>query len=489
MKTKTLTALLLIISALGVSQTAEDALRYSRVFYSGTARFNGLGGAFGALGADFSTLATNPGGIGLYQGSEVTFTLAPHIANTSGTYNGFSTSDSRVNFGIGNFGSVFSINLTSMGVRSVVKRINFGFGMNRQNDFSNRVSIAGPNMKNSLITSYVNVLNENRVRPADIMDSYPFDIGRAWDANLIVFDSASSLYSCDAQYGGVMQSKLITSYGSMNELDIAMGVNIADQLFVGLNFGIPFINYYEASIYQENRLSDTIPEFIALQYNYNLQTRGTGFNIKFGMIYRPTNWLRLGASVHTPTWFSNMKDEWSSSMSSQFQTSAWNYTSYSPIGYYDYKLRTPFRAMGSLAFIIGHMGLVSADYEYVNYSQARFNSDFDSYTSVNNTIENSYRSWGNIRIGTEWVFGDFRVRGGFAYFSNPYDGAMSNTNNSERLQASGGIGYRSKYFFADLTYVWARTYQNYYLYDATMVAPADLTLNSHSVLTTVGFRF
>ena len=173
-------------------------------------------------------------------------------------------------------------------------------------------------------------------------------------------------------------------------------------------------------------------------------------------------------------------------MTSRFSVHDWITSAYSPFGNFNYCFTTPFRAMGSLAFIIGSYGLVSADYEYVNYSQARFNSTQDSFSDVNNEISSGYRSWGNLRIGTEWRLGDFRVRGGFAYFSNPY---KQGTNNTERYQASGGFGYRSKYFFADVTYVWSQMKQEYYLYDRTMVPAASITNNTHTVYTTIGFRF
>jgi hypothetical protein len=181
-----------------------------------------------------------------------------------------------------------------------------------------------------------------------------------------------------------------------------------------------------------------------------------------------------------------MHDEWFSSMQSSFTTTAWNAIRYSPMGNYDYRLTTPFRAMGSLAFIIGTQGLISADYEYVNYSQARFNSTYDNYADINSEISSSYRSWGNLRFGTEWRLGLFRLRGGFAYFSNPYS---NGSNNSEKFQASGGFGFRSKHFFADATYVWTKMKQDYYLYNPEMVNPSQNTMYTHTVLTTVGIRF
>ncbi|MDP1622104.1 MAG: hypothetical protein Q8M08_07165 [Bacteroidales bacterium] len=468
------------------AQTAEDALRFSRVFYSGTARFNGLSGAFGAVGADFSTLATNPAGIGLYTASEMTLTLAPTIGYSSTMYNGTNASDNRLNFGVGNFGVIFNINPYSKNKSGVIKNINVGFGFNRQNDFNNRVAINGVNSKNSLMQSYANTLNAEKTPPAYIQEDFPFDIGLAYGTNLVFHDSATNKYYSDAEFGGVIQNKLISTYGSMNELDLSVGANIADKLFVGMTFGVPTINFYQNSIYKETRTNDTIPNFISLNYRYNLHTRGTGINLKVGLIYKPAGWVRIGASIHTPTWFPTMRDQWSASMQSTFTNPEWNSTQYSPIGTYDYRLTTPFRAMGSLALIIGQFGLVSADYEYVNYSQARFNSSYDSYDDVNKVIETDYQSYGNIRVGTEWRVYNFRVRGGFGYFSNPYTGG---TNNSERFQVSGGIGYRLKHFFTDVTYVWTKMNQDYYLYDPGMVNPAIISNYTNTVSATVGIRF
>ncbi len=480
---------LLIISSISLvnAQTAEDALRFSRVYYNGTARFNGLSGAFGAVGADFSTLATNPAGLGLYNGSEMTFTIAPSVGSTSSIYNGTSASDNQVNFGIGNFGFVFNASPYAKGQSGSIRKISVGIGFNRQNDFNNRVVIHGLNMENSMMQSYANTMNTKHVTPSTVQDTDPFDLGLAYGANLIGYNPDTRLFYCDAPHGGLLQEKIINTSGSMNELDLSLGANIDDKLYLGMTIGVPSINYYESSSYSETKADTSVHNFYSLNYRYDLHTHGSGVNLKFGVIYKPVNWARIGVSIHTPTWYPNLRDQWSGSMQSTFSDStAWNATKYSPVGTYDYQLTTPFRAMGSLAFIIGQYGLVSADYEYVNYSQARFNSAQDSYQDVNSQIQSSYQSWGNIRIGTEWRLADFRVRGGFGYFSDPY---KSQVNNSERFQVSGGLGYRGKHFFADLAYVWSRMSQDYYLYDPAMVKPSAITYNTNTVLASIGVRF
>ena len=62
---------LLLFSFFVSAQNEEDALRFSRQTPFGSARVTAMGGAFGALGGDLTTLSTNPGGIGVFRKSEI----------------------------------------------------------------------------------------------------------------------------------------------------------------------------------------------------------------------------------------------------------------------------------------------------------------------------------------------------------------------------------------------------------------------------------
>ena len=477
----------LIISQLS-SQNASDALRYSRIFYGGTARFQGMGGAFGALGADFSVIATNPAGLGIYKSSEITVTPSVSINPTSSEYNGEIGNDTKTVFALGDFGCVFTIKPHKKNKSGGFQNFNLGFGLNRQNDYNSRLYIHGPNNTSSMMTDWVNTLNSQFLSPDNIDQKYQFDIALATNANLIYLDDTlNRKYANDAPNGGVYQQKYVTTRGSINEFDFSFGGNFEDKLYFGATIGIPTIRYYEDSQYEEFDNGDTIPYFRYLSYQQSLETHGTGVNLKVGVIYRPANWVRIGASIHTPTYYGNMKDNYNSYMFASFDSLA-STPQYSPLGYFNYQMATPFRAIGSLAFIIGQYGLISAEYEYVNYNQARFYSTEGSsvFQDVNDEIKASYKTPLNIRFGTEWKIQDFRVRGGFGYYGTPY---QSGLNTGERYVASGGIGYRGKHFFADLTYVWSQTKQEYYFYNRTLVNPSYNTLSSNTILTTFGLRF
>ena len=56
---------LLLISAPLIAQDIYRMESFTANDLNGTARFVGMGGAMGALGADISVMGTNPAGIGL----------------------------------------------------------------------------------------------------------------------------------------------------------------------------------------------------------------------------------------------------------------------------------------------------------------------------------------------------------------------------------------------------------------------------------------
>ncbi|MCX6241322.1 MAG: hypothetical protein NTX43_05930 [Bacteroidetes bacterium] len=482
MKKLTVIFIILLLSQAAFTQSSSDVLRYSRIYYSGTARFVGIGGAFGALGADFSALAVNPAGIGLYQGSEFSMTIAPSVEGVRTDYLGQMVSNNQVNVGMGNMGFVFTVKPQS-GTTGPFRNFNVAFGMNRQNDFNSSFSVSGPNHSSSLLNVYNDKLNNNQgALPSD----YPFDIGPAYDASLIYYDSVARKYTSDQPHGGAWQSKQVNTYGSINEFDITLGGNISDKLYFGITFGVPFIRYYENSTYSEKDYGDSIPYFKSMYYDYHLETHGTGFVIKGGVIYRPVNWVRIGVAIHSPTWYPSMHDHWYSSTSAHYDSILLDNTQNSPVGDYNYYMRTPFRAIGSLAFIIGKYGLVSAEYEYVNYSQGKLNASGYSFTKENDEVKSNFQSWGNIRLGTEWRIADFRLRAGGAYYSNPY---TTPGINGARYTISGGVGYRMKYFYADVTYQWAQSKEQYYLYNYPGMLPSTNTYTTSTVLTTIGFRF
>ena len=69
-------ALLLITGSYLSAQTHDNALRFSTETLDGTARYQAMGGAFGAVGADYGSLRQNPAGLGLFRSNEIQGTIA-----------------------------------------------------------------------------------------------------------------------------------------------------------------------------------------------------------------------------------------------------------------------------------------------------------------------------------------------------------------------------------------------------------------------------
>ena len=70
------------------AQTIDDVLRYSQENLQGTARFQAMGGAFGALGGDMSSININPAGSAVFNNSLFTISGTYYDTNTESEYRG-----------------------------------------------------------------------------------------------------------------------------------------------------------------------------------------------------------------------------------------------------------------------------------------------------------------------------------------------------------------------------------------------------------------
>lgn len=460
------------------AQNEVDALRYSRLILDGTSRFMATGGAFGAVGADFSALGINPAGIGIYKKSELTFTPSIYMGGVKSDYNGKSGSDTRTNFNLGNAGWVFTFNTGNDSDKPQWKNVNFGFGFNKYNNFNNRITIQGPGNGTSLLQDYANMADGNL--PKDLSN---YTTGLAFDTWLIDTISGNPTHYNAAFAPGrdVMQEKTIESSGAINEMVISFGGNYSDKLYLGGTFGIPYVKYHETSSYTE---SDTAAatNIKSFTINDDIATSGTGFNFKFGMIYRITDWVRFGLAVHTPTLF-NLHDAYTRHIDSHFDNGN-SYNEDAPKGTFDYDVTTPMRAIGSIAFLIKKTGFISADYEYVDYSEASLDSKNYKFYNENLAAQAKYTAAGNLRVGTEWNLYPIILRGGYALYGSPY---KSGINDGKRQSFSAGIGLREDKYFLDISYVYSIMSEDYYLYSSAKSASNDFA--AHTLLFTFGIKY
>lgn len=473
------------------AQNQEDALRFSRTSLTGSARFMAMSGAYGAIGADFSTLGVNPAGIGMFRKSEFSMTPLITFSETETSFEGSLRNDNKYNLGLSNLGFVLTGDLSSKSQEAGWRKIQFGFGYNRINNFSNRIFIEGFNNNSSLMTNYVH--QADGFHPDDLD---PFTTGLAYDAWLIwPTDTTYAFYQADAYLGGVMQQQTIYTSGSMSEMLLSIGANYNDRLYIGASLGIPTIRYSSETVYRETDTKNRHEHFISMSRRENLDTKGSGFNLKLGAIVRATDWLRLGAAFHTPTYFSKITDEWRYRMNSElvFDGKVEKRSAESPRGKFDYELTTPMKAIGSATVLFGNMGLISAEYEFADYSGIKLNSSDYKFVDENQAIRDSYTAAHNLRFGTEWRLSNVYFRGGYAIFGSPY---RAQVNDGKGSQISMGLGFRQQDYYIDLAWVGSTFKEVRYMYpvpegeNLDFYTPvANQTFDRQLFMLTLGWRF
>ncbi|MBC8319464.1 MAG: hypothetical protein H8E34_01945, partial [Bacteroidetes bacterium] len=415
MKKYSIILVLALLSITAYPQFAEDALRFSQNYYQGTARTMAVGGAFGALGADFSAASINPAGMGVFRTSELSITPEVFNRNVSSVYNGSLNESSKAVFDLSNLGYVV---VKPLSKGNGWKFIQFGFGMNRINNFNSSLYMQGENSVNSKLDVYKDLADGQYYDNLESND--PYELYPAWYLYLIdTIPGTDDWYFTPVPFGGVLQRQQVITQGSTNEWLFSFSGNYNDFLYLGATIGLPYARYSRESSYAEFDNADTIPFFNNWSVTENLTTTGWGINLKLGAIVKPAEWLRIGGAFHTPTYYWSMSDSWWTNTTADLEwTDADSYTSI--IGNFDYHLSTPLRVIGSTAFLIGTHGFISAEYEYVNYSSAKFSSQSFSYADVNSDIEAVYKATSNFRAGTEWRFSNFSLRGGYALYGSPY---------------------------------------------------------------------
>lgn len=543
MKKTYILAASMAIPFMAEAQSAIDGFRFSQPDLKGTARYMGMGGAFGALGGDLSAISTNPAGIGVYRRNEIGITMDIDMQNaTSSDAQGLSNTQNQTKVLLNNVGGVASWNLAS----NVMPNLNVGFTFNRAASFNARYAGTIGSLSNSLTNYIAGVSNNEGVTVADVeavfdrdgyvtFDPYnPNDGGfQAPWLSILGYNSYFISPTGDddqpdwiGQWGrntsGAGAFDVQTS-GGVNEYNIAVGGNLYNKVFWGVDLGIVDMSYSMTAIWGEDLKDAVLPVGdgfatstsqwkMTNSYNAN----GSGFNVKVGVIYRPIQELRLGLSFASPTWYSinesyiastdfrygvnipDIQDHYAVTNGGQWATNSYNF-------------RTPWKLTASAAGVIGRNLIVSADFEWQKYNKMRFyeggsnyygfggGGGFDDWDSpwyapaakasplintdpwyaTNADIEDYYQSSTSIRVGAEYrITSRFSVRAGYANVSSPSrkeakDGSMliytSGTMPNYRMDNSTnyitcGLGYNFNNFYIDAAYVNKHVSSEYHAY-------------------------
>lgn len=526
------------------AQRAVDAYSFSQTDLKGTARFMSMGGAFGALGGDLTVLNQNPGGIGVYRSNDIGFTIELDAQQSEATSQGLGNKWDRTPFYLNNIGFV-----STVPCGGALRNINIGFTFNKTASFNRRFrGNTGP--LSMSMTNYIAALANNEgVTVGDVAVStgfnpyYPNDGGYqapwvtilGYDSYLINPSGNPDKPVWQGQWGegtsgtGYFQ---VEERGSMDEYNIAIGGNVNDVFYWGMDFGIINFQYAQQSLWGENLTDAWVApaasnETERTTSDWNItdlyRVTGTGFNYKLGFIVRPVQQLRIGVAMHTPTWYS-LEQSYvggTSCLYGNHRGNAGQVTNDGMEAVYDYRFRTPWRFIASLAGVIANRLIVSADYEIASYRTMHFTDKYaddnwisssgirDPYHYENSDIKNMYDVVNSFRLGAEYrVTKGLSLRAGYAWSPSPVkksyrdnmetvytDGLrLGYVLDDDTYYITGGLGFRSGGFYTDLAYVYKNREAFYHPYPSDPQAPyatpqVRVSSVNHQIVLTMGWKF
>ncbi len=439
---------------------------------NGSARYQALSGAMGAVGVDFSSVAQNPAGIALLRrNSRVDLTLgytfdkahSKWYDNTSmGKKNSFNFDQISANFKIG----------------SGVNSWTFGIALRNTGRTNRVVDAFAENIashKGTSLADYavanLNNIGDDAPNPQRTYDAFnrstdPF-IDFPWISTLgiradwVAFTPKTTQTETGPNGQPITKTypaQFITNYNyeapngdlekgypnsaglymeetiSIREADFAFGVNLGSRVNLGFLIASTSLDYTMHSSYSEGfRPSEGGNGFDGLSLDNNQYIKGVGAKFGLGVLAEPINGLRLGASIYTPTFYKFDYD---------FDALATGHSPITPIGKTmetrsperaatTFRLKTPWRFGLNGAYIIKHYGLISMDYEFSTFGGTRLSEDVEEWDSDNyfskdnNALSDDFKGIHRLRIGTEFnVNKRLALRAGAKFESSPVDNPM-----------------------------------------------------------------
>lgn len=502
---------------------------------NGTARYVGMGGALEALGADISTIGTNPAGIGLFRHSNVSISFGGVSQQGGHEFDNLS----KTNMSFDQAGFVWS------DIAGDESFLNFSFNFHKSRNFDRLLNVQNIFAQNNgrgaslsklacgkSLTNYsmypirgMWVSDHNTFTQWDYLYNNSFNLD---DEGYPYFSEASNYFFDEANRGWI------------SDFDFNLSGNINQRLFWGVTVGLHNVNYKSYSLYDEMMIDSNNNEIGTLVLEDDHSIKGSGFDFKVGFIARPfeDSPFRVGLSVSTPTWYS---------LTSANTTYLYNYTKYNYFDYpldsdseFDYKYYTPWKFGFSLGHTIDNYLALGASYEFSDYSSAStrsYNGSYDYYGHENTSqdrimtrdTENKLKGVHLLKVGAELkpdpslalrlgynyqttafnknAFRDTQLDSPSVFYSSTPD--YTNWDDTHRFTC--GIGYKYEGLSIDLAYQYSINKGTFHPFQSNMVfqdgdityddgvtepfyetcidTPSSFDFKRHQLLFTLGYTF
>ena len=485
------------ISYTGYSQTFEDVLRYSSYFHEGTARFNSMGGAFGALGGDLSAISINPASSSIFIDSEFGVTLNYKNLKISNRLNNYKTSSKNDFYSYGGAGVVLVY-------ENRKSKFSVAYNNHILGDFDSSFNISGNN--NNGIDNYF-LYYADGIPSEDLLiydgetsqsvytflgDNYGFADQQAFLGyqSFIINDSGDNYnnYITNAQYNNLDQNLDIFRTGNHFKHSINLGFSFNNHLFTGININMHETLFEETKVFEEFGYAEN-SNVQRIFFKEDLLAYGTGFSFQLGSIIKIKQ-LRVGLSYSTPT-ILKIEEENSQIIETDIIEKD-GLTTYridpNTINMYDeYELRLPSKSLFSLAYIFGSRGLLSFDYEITKFNESKFDDSNgnDSYlNSLNYSIKNNMAGISeSIRFGGEYRLKNLNLRAGYFF----YKGADLDLKN-KISGLSAGVGINYGYLDVDIGITKYSDFIKNRLYTRGLTNKYDIDKDRYSVYASFSFK-
>lgn len=408
MKKITILIVALCFAHLAVSQVLsynDIGVLFSKEQVNGTARYNAMSGAFGALGGDLSSIDINPAGNSVFINSEFSITVGLRNSYVNSSYYQQKTVSENDYSDVSQLGGVlvFRTSRRSKGWNKMA----LSFNRTVLNDFSEQW-IAKGNSNNPTFVKH----------PDNEKITYHESNGQS-------FESYKN--------------------GGIQKYSFGLSTKYNNDLFLGVSLNSYDVNYSQRSNLVENNYNSAGGTLDA-SLRKELRVLGDGVSLSFGVIAKPIKSIRLGLAYHSPVW-NNLKEEFIEEDSEIIIDKREAIKSKSGLKAFEYVFRAPDKLVGSVAYVINKLGLISVDYIHKNYSNALYQSA--DFSKENQNFKKTLQSVGELRIGTEWNLNRFSFRGGYHYDPSPYKNAQASDDLSE---FSLGAGYKFRGGRIDVSY-------------------------------------
>ena len=488
---------------------------FSQRDLSGTARYVSMGGAMGALGADLSTMGSNPAGIGLYRRNDIATTLSltaqPHAEKMQGI--------GRTRVSYDQLGFVVATHVDM----DALQFINFGINYHKSRNFKNHINIGNcPTYDMSQSWQMMDLaysggwLNLDDDRDREL--TTPFT-NLGYDTYLInpTVDKDGNIDGYEPSNADSYNYKRV-QWGGIHQWDFNIAMNFNDRFYAGLTASYYDLNQRSYTDYTERLINPADNSLHDYYFINDEQIEGEGYGAILGVVWRPIEEspFRVGLALHTPVHY--VIDTYTDIyMDTPYASNGQNYTARGMGVNNNYEVDTPWRFNLSAGGTLVNSFAYGVEYEYTDASAAKVTYDegFVEDHAIKREAERYLKGQHNFRLGAELkVTNSFAIRAGYNYLSSPFEKKAflnhfldsSNyyyatrtdyANLSETHRMTAGLGYTYKGFYCDLAYQYQTQHADVYAFhlpesgsnNINRLQASRVDLNRHNMHFTIGYKF